>query len=442
MAISMPGMGSGLDINMMTQTMVQSELSPRINQLKKSEATINGELAGLESLESALEAFNKTLEKLSDPDEFGSLKVSMDDDGEKILGVSVEGDARPNSYQVTVQQLAEKHKVSVFEGETVAAGSYDIAVGDKTFTLDVGAEDNDLESVMNAINKSKDNPGVTASIINGDQLVLTSNESGAENVISIKDDSGNALAVTELQKAQDALLTVDGIEVKSSSNKVENAINGVTLDLKKNTAEDEVIRVDVETDLDTMTDSVNDLIDSYNKLFGAIEDLTRTPEGGSRPALASDSMTSSLLSQLRSALSSPMEGSAFSNLAEMGIITTMNGDLEVDEDQLEKAFESNPMAIADAFTGSEGVVANLQTVVEQYIGGTEKDEDGEDGKSFDGLIKTRVDSLKDNLDGFDVQWSDLEKREAALTERYSAQFIAMDLAIQQMNSTLSSFTYM
>ena len=436
MAISMPGMGSGLDINLMVQTMVQAEMNPSINQLKKSETNINAELAALQQLEEALTAFNDTLDKLSDPDEFGSLKVSMDEDAEKLFGVTVDPDARPNSYQVEVKKLAEKHKVSVFSGDTVPAGTYDITVDGKTLKLDVKEGENDLKSVMNAINKSEDNPGVTASIVDGKQLVLTSNETGAANKISITDSSGASMVKDTLKEAQDAELVVDGITVTSATNKVENAINGVTIDLKK-AAAGETFRVDVEPDTGAMTDSVNKLIDSYNTLFSTIKGLTRAPVGQPRPALASDSMTQSLLSQLRSSLSTPVAGSSFNTLAELGIVTTMNGDLEVDDDRLKEALEANPMAVADVFTGSEGVIANLQSVVEQYIGGED-----DKGTSKDGLLETRIEGLNDELGDIGDEWKVLDQRAENLTERYTAQFVAMDLAIQQMNATMSSLTYL
>ncbi len=436
MAISMPGMGSGLDINLMVQTMVQAEMTPSINQLNKSEANINAELAALQQLEEALTTFNDTLDKLSDPDEFGSLKVSMDEDAEKLFGITVDADARPNSYQVEVKKLAEKHKVSVFSGDTVPAGTYEITVDGKTLKLDVKEGENDLKSVMDAINKSEDNPGVTASIVDGKQLVLTSNETGAANKISITDSSGASMVKDTLKEAQDAELVVDGITVTSATNKVENAINGVTIDLKK-AAAGETFRVDVEPDTGAMTDSVNTLIDSYNTLFSTIKGLTRAPVGQPRPALASDSMTQSLLSQLRSALSTPVAGSSFNTLAELGIVTTMNGDLEVDDDRLKEALEANPMAVADVFTGSEGVIANLQSVVEQYIGGED-----DKGTSKDGLLETRIEGLNDELSDIGDEWKVLDQRAENLTERYTAQFVAMDLAIQQMNATMSSLTYL
>ncbi len=439
MAISMPGMGSGLDINLMVQTMVQAEMNPSINQLKKSETNINTELAALQQLEEALTTFNDTLDKLSDPDEFGSLKISMDEDAGKLFGMRITDGAMPNSYQIQVDQLAAKHKVSVFSGaDEVPAGDYTITVGGETMTLTVDDSNNTLKDVMETINKSEDNPGVTASIVNGAngaELVLTSNETGKANAIEISKD-GTALQPKELQKAQDAILFVDGIEIHSTSNKVENAIEGVTIDLKK-AQKGEVFRVDVEPDQGAMTESINTLIDSYNTLFSTIKGLTRAPVGQPRPALASDSMTQSMLSQLRSALSTPVAGSSFNTLAELGIVTTMNGDLEVDDDRLKEALEANPMAVADVFTGSEGVIANLQSVVDQYIGGED-----DKGTSKDGLLETRIEGLNDELSDIGDEWKVLDQRAENLTERYTAQFVAMDLAIQQMNATMSSLTYL
>ena len=152
-----------------------------------------------------------------------------------------------------------------------------------------------------------------------------------------------------------------------------------------------------------------------------------------RPPLAKDSMVSSLLNKLRSTLSQPLENSPLSNLAQMGILTSRNGELEVKEKKLKDAFEQNPMAIADAFTSKNGLLNKLKSTVVQYTGGKD-----ENDITIKGIIDERGEKLKKTQKGFESQWEQLRTRKARITERYKKELIAMDIAMTKMNQTLSS----
>ena len=461
MSISMPGMGTGLDIQGLATAMAQADLAPKSNQLAKRENNINGEIAALEQLESALNTFFDSMDRLTDPQNFGTLTVNMPGDSSDFFGVKVDENAKPNSYQVEVDSLATRSKwlaMSAESSDTVMPEGemvIEMANPEDNFTIKI-EEGDTLEDVMNKINDHEENPGIDATIVsgsNGAQLTVTSRESGTESAIKgiQRNSPTNDLEIPrELTAATDAVIYIDGLEVVSQSNTIEDAIPGVTFDLKK-VSDGEVFTIDLSTDTDQMKSSINSVVDSYNDLMKTINDLTkREPakpgETAVRPPLASDSMVSSLQSQLRSALSEPVSGSSYGTLASIGIITTRTGELEVDSKLLDKALEENPDEVVDMFIGPDGAVNGLMDVVEAYTGktsssGDDDDDDEDDSKSSDsnsdGLIGERLDRLRDDLSDIDSEWAAINERGESLYNRYFNQFVAMDLAVQQMNSTLS-----
>ncbi len=474
MSISMPGMGTGLDIQGMAKQMAQAQLTAKSQQVTKKETDINGEIAALEELESALGTFYKSLDSLSDPETFGTLKVGMSEDDEEFFTARVDEKAVASSYQIAVEQLASKDKWNmmsaasskeeIFSGPGTQEISIEMANGDAfKVTLEAGET---LNSLMDKINDSPDNTGVDASVISGSggaQLTLTSNETGTENAITkihlgdgtkleTEDRDGDGKPDAHIVEATNARFYVDGIEVESQSNKVEDAITGVTLNLNKVTKAGEPINLDLSTDTDKMEESVEALVESYNTLKDVIGKLSKSKpaEAGqtaNRPPLASDPLITSLTSQLRGAFTTPVEASNYELLASIGVITKQNGDLEIDSKMLDGALEENPAEVVDLFIGDGAVLKSLMETAEIYIGTQESSNDKDsDADTFkvkkDGVIKERLDGLKDDQRDIEDDWSEIDKRAEDLYQRYFNELNAMDLAVQQMNASMQNLNAM
>jgi flagellar hook-associated protein 2 len=79
-------------------------------------------------------------------------------------------------------------------------------------------------------------------------------------------------------KAQDAKLTIDGVAVTSTSNKVENVISGVTLNLAKVTTSADNFTLNISNDTSGLTTAANSFVTAYNTLAKAMASLTaQTP---------------------------------------------------------------------------------------------------------------------------------------------------------------------
>ena len=184
------GIGSGLNIGSIVEQLVEAERAPAENRLNSKAYLAESKVSAFGALKSALENFQSKLETLQDPETFSGRKVSVESDAG--FTATADTQAAAGSHEVSVEQLASRHKIAsagYTDAQTsVGTGQLTITVNGESFSLDVLTGEDSLESIRNAINEADDNVGVTASIVtdqDGARLVLTSDESGADNAIAV-----------------------------------------------------------------------------------------------------------------------------------------------------------------------------------------------------------------------------------------------------------------
>jgi len=236
-----------------------------------------------------------------------------------------------------------------------------------TVTLPPGEQS--LQGIRDAINKA--DIGVTATIVsNGSDnpyhLVLTSNKTGEKSSMKISvdgvdgqgpnpgiaallgHDPGGVQGLTQTSAAQDTLLNMNGIDIRSSTTTVTEAVQGVSLDV---TAIGNAT-VNVTRDTASVTTAVNNFVKAYNELNKTIAGLTgynaETKTGG---VLQGDASVRSIQSQLRRQLGAAVEGtgSSLNTLSQVGITFQKDGNLAVDSSKLNKAITENFAEIGGLF---------------------------------------------------------------------------------------------
>jgi len=241
------------------------------------------------------------------------------------------------------------------------------AMASKTITL--GAADQSLQGIRDAINKG--DMGVTATIVSDGSakpyhLVLTSNKTGEATTMKIgvggEDgqpgnpaiadllgyDPAGVQKLTQTAGAQSTLLNMNGIEIKSDSNTVTGAIEGVSLDVTAIGSS----TVSVDKNTSAISTAVNDFVKAYNDLNKTISGLAgynaETKTGG---VLQGDASVRSIQSQLRRQLGSVMEGtgSKLTSLSQVGISFQQDGSLKLDSTKLNKAITENAGDIGSLF---------------------------------------------------------------------------------------------
>ncbi len=195
MAISFNGLGSGLAVSDIVDALVNAERTPFTSRLNNKEATLTTDISAAGALKSALEKLQTSMGALGEVDNYQKRSISGSDD---FVTLSSDKDAEPGGYNVKVNNLATEHKLmsSAFaEDAAVGEGTLTIASGENSFDIDV-SDTATLSEIRDAINDSKDNDSVTATIITGDNgqhLVLSAKNSGIENAkkITANDEDGN-----------------------------------------------------------------------------------------------------------------------------------------------------------------------------------------------------------------------------------------------------------
>lgn len=187
------------------------------------------------------------------------------------------------------------------------SGSISIQVGSNAAqVIDVPASPgNNLTGLENAINGAA--IGVTASIVtNSDgtsSLSLTSGTEGAAGTLTVNSsvvDANTALSYDSAVTGQDASLTVDGVNLASSSNTVTNLIPGVTFQLLSASpivsGTPEPVQVVIANDNSGVENTVNQFVTDYNSLISAMNTQEGNTSSGT-PEPLFGSPTLSLLQQ-------------------------------------------------------------------------------------------------------------------------------------------------
>ncbi|QJQ00755.1 flagellar filament capping protein FliD [Herbaspirillum rubrisubalbicans] len=342
---------------------------------------------------------------------------------------------------------------NVSTNQTYSSGSLNLKVGDTSVAINPSANSSgniDLKQVMSAINNA--NAGVSASISNdgnNDHLVLTptgSSTTAAVTLTGTGDYSGLTMSgMGQLLKAQDAKLSIDGVSVTSPSNKVQNAISGVTLNLAKVTTSADNFTLNISNDTSGITTAANSFVSAYNTLAKAIAGMTaQTPsttlgQANTSAPLASESSVQTIMSQLRNTLFATVDGgNGISSLADIGIAFQKDGTLALDATKLSTATTNNFAGISNLFSGTDpdptnttssknGIVTRLQTLMTSIL-------------SDSGIIATKTNGLQASLKINQDRQTAVQTRLSNLKDDYTNQFNQLNTTLASMQSTQSYLT--
>jgi len=457
MSISSPGIGSGIDVSALVNSLLAAEGAPKINRFDLNEATFQAEISAFGSLKGSLSAFQTAIQNLQELTDFQQRSATTSD--ASVFTVKADETADVSQYGIEVVQLAKAHKLITQDGhfssstDTIGSGTLKFTQDSSSFSLTIGATDT-LEDVRDAINNATDNTGLKAAILNIDdgvggtesKLVFTADNTGVDNAITITvDEDGNGLfndaadldasGLSRLINANldtpstalDGQIKIDEQLVSSSNNVFTGAIKGVTVTgVATGAGESLAVSLDkssVKTKINTFINNYNTLVDTFTGLSAYDAD---TQTAG---ILLGDATLRSVQSAVRTKISSPVSGltSSFSTLAEIGITTDSSGKLVLDDDDLDEVLDNNFDDLGQLFASTNGIANTLDTLVEGYVGSS-------------GIIKSKTDGLTESIDSISEQREVLNRRLIALESRLLAQFTAMDTLVSSLRNQSSFLT--
>lgn len=466
--ITSAGSASGMDFESIISAMIEAKSASISNTTTTRKAETELELSGVGKLKSALKTFQEAIEALTEGTGFNERKVTTDlTEENQYFTVSTEEDAANGNYNISVDQLAQSEKIAQkFDtGKTFTAGTlkftvpgvkdengnwtkdeHGVEIKERTFEIEV--EDGDtLDSLRRKINNN--DYGVTATILNtkdGQKLVIDSGFSGNDATFKIEGTGGmtdfNYDSTTNTagrwdvtQHAQDAVIRVDGEEMRSNTNEFDNAISGLTITANKLSAKDEngdVITnsVAITADNDKVTEKMQNFVNAYNTLMSTMDDLYKhntytdgenNYDGGE---LAGDNMLRSLQNQLQNMMSSMGNGANGMNIYSMGFELESDGTISLDKTEFKEGLTDNFNALVNMLTGDDGLLTRFDETVEEYT------------KSA-GILDKRSETLNMEVDRYEEEENEnalyLEEYEENLRQRYAK----LDTTIANYNNSLS-----
>ncbi|MCC5883224.1 MAG: flagellar filament capping protein FliD [Halomonas sp.] len=433
------GVGSGLDLSGLLNQLNAAErqkLKPIVAQKTQEQAKISA----FGRLQSALTKFQDAVTKFNDPKLYQGLKSSVLGEGVKATAGA---QASAGRYEVTVNHTARAGSVASVgvadpQQSLVGAGGDTLTLsfqGKDDVTIDL-AEGSTLSAIRDAINADPD-AGVTASIVNdgsanGYRLVLNSKETGAAQSVTGMEFGSAALSEDTATRVagRDAELSINNITISSSSNRVEGAIQGVTLELDA-AAVGKTSTVVVERDNEALKEAVTGFVSAYNEMKSSIGRMTAvTGDAATAGELVGDRAVRTIESRLSRDLGALVQGGELTMMSQLGISLRPNGRLELDEAKLDETIASNPKALADFFAGDSkegGMAGRLNGTLSQILGD-------------DGLVKSSIKSSETRVSNLDDRFERMERSIDQTIERYRKQFGQLDGLIAQMNATSSYLT--
>ncbi len=400
--LASPGIGSGLDVNSIVTQLMTLENRPLI-ALDTKEAKLQTRLSAFGALKGALSAFQSSVAALADPAKFNSITATISDP--TLAKVSATSSAVVGSHSLEIQTLAQSQKLKSanFETTSTAIGSGTLTIQFGTynggaFTLNtdkaaqsivISSNNSSLSGIRDAINQA--DAGVTASIVNdgsGNRLVIASKDTGVSNALKITaiDSDGNnsdnvglsqliydasmgsASNLVETVAATNANFIIDGISISKASNKISDAVEGVTIDLLK-TNSGTTTTLSLAQDTASTQSAITSFIKSFNDLNKTIVNLSKYDATTKQASvLTGDSTVRSIQTSLRNELSNPLTsaGGGLSLLSEIGVSFQADGTLSLDQTKLSKIL-SDPTKDVSTLFASIGKTTDSQV---SFIGAT------------------------------------------------------------------------
>jgi flagellar hook-associated protein 2 len=323
-------------------------------------------------------------------------------------------------------------------GNSLGNSSNKVINGRQTFSW----TNTDTENIEDLVKKINDSNGpVVASLLrssdNSVRMVLTSKASGSAGRI-FADGSSMGLNVSSTGIARDAIVSVGGtsetggILVRSSSNSISNAVDGVTITALQ--VSSSPFDVTVSTNNTTLERNVQLFVDQYNKVRDKIKKDT---------AFNADTRSTGILIgsgeilRVEQALSRLITQRSFStgriqSLQQIGVSFDQEGKLGFDKTKLAQAISLDEEGVKNFLTKeTTGFGARAKVVLDGLV--------GVNGSS----LVNRTKSIQQQIELNDRRIAGMDVRLAREKERLEKQFFDLENTIAKIrnNSTsLSSIT--
>ena len=440
---------NNIDFSVVLNAVMRQERAPVV-ALEVSKSELTAKAAEYASLSTKVADLEAAVKKLSVSDAFGS-RTSTNTD-KTALTVTPSVSATIGTYDVVVNELA-RAQVTASNSTHSDKDTTTVATGG-TLTIDgtivTISSSVTLQGLSDAINATA-GISVTATVVSPSsgsyQLVLTGTDTGAANGFLITnaltagsepltfidtdtDGTSGDTAADNAVQATDAEVVVNNITVSSSTNTVESAIPGVTLNLlKKDTGS--TITVTIGQDTEATKTLVDDFVNAFAALDSFADEQITAAGAGNNGTLGRDPLLRSLVSDVRSTLTSSYSvGGTYQYLSEAGIGFDASGELTFTSATFDTAAKTSLADIQKLFVGGGGQDGAFTVLLDRLGSYTEAG----------GLLPEATRRTNDQVDRLSRRITAFEDRLAVRRQALQREYIATDLAITGLNQSVQSLS--
>lgn len=436
---SSPIGGGMIDVNGIVTSLMQVERRP-LTVLQKRETEIQSKLSAFGRVQGALSSLESALSKLQGLNAFSAMKATSSNDG---VAVTAGSSAKPGRYAIVVSTLAraQSSASTAFADATASVGTGTFTIKDAqgavAATIAIGGtgEPQTVAQLRDAINDAE--AGVSAVLVNdagGTRLVLTASESGTENAFTVETSGTPAAQLAGLtgapsQPAANASFSLNGLPLTSSTNKLTDVVEGLTITLAK-AQPSTTVDVTVEKDIDAAKSSVDDFIKAYNEAEKLFDDLMKYDANTRTGAvLNGDFALRQIQVKLRSILGASRTAAVgeYKRLSEVGIEVTSDGGLKLAEGKFRDAMTADAAKVTRLFTttstaeAEQGFGVRLRAAVKGFL-------------DAEGALGARQEGLRASIRSIDQQQARLEARMTLIEERLRREYSRLDALVSNNQS--------
>ena len=471
--ISSSGIGSGLDVESIITKLMAVEKQP-VTALQTKATAIQTQLSTVGTIKSQMSdlydaAFNLSLDR-------GWSGSTISSTNSSAVAASISGAPTAGQFSVEVSQLAQAQSaVSSVISPTAVMGTGQLTIELGKWSSDsngtaftakgtpatinlTAADTKSLAGIASKINDA--DAGVTATVltdVSGQRLVIRSNATGVESGfrITAKDSNGANLTsgaglsqfafdlttttanpavgygmagvanVGSYRPAQNALATINGVPVESTTNSFKDGVPGVSLEFSAKTTAP--VTIQVAADRTALKANIQKFVDAYNTVVASISDATKyDSQTKTAGVLQGDSVIANLKNSLRGVMNSAGSGSTYARLAEVGLDMDVNGKMSVQDGKLTAAMQDiGNLKKLFAQDNNSPLTNGIARKIKDFANGL---------LSLDGTVTSKEDGLQKAITRNTAEQDKINARLSSTEARLRKQYANLDVRMSSLTA--------
>lgn len=453
MAVSSLGAGSGVLTSTVIDQLKAADTAAMITPIDKKIILQQQKSSALDLLDSLLTTFKSSARALGDSSLYQQRSVTGNTSS---VNVTADAGVTVQSFSISNTQMALNH---VKESGSFTSTSSLVASGSGTMTLSISGVSyaidytgsttlDSLKSSINSIAGGKVKASTLQVGTNDYRLVLTSNNTGADQAIMLTDSVGGALdtkllaydaatnptGMQDIQTARDASFKYNGITMTRSSNTITDITPGMTINLLEDSSTS--ANISIAQDTQAISDELNTFVQNYNSLTSQITTMTTSDlSAGTVGIFNGDNSINSISREINRIITS-VSNSGLS-LPQFGIDLSETGTMSFNSNTFTTKFNADPNA-AEAFLSisttvdvngnsstTDGLFTTLDTLLDRY-------------SSSNGIIKALSTGSNDALKALNTNKTRAQELLTARYEAMTARFVQYDAIMTKLTNQFSS----